>query len=153
MAHKAPVMGAAADGELYYRAIALSDQTGGMAALRPETGERVWYATHREADELLRPRGGMVQLGTVRGGDGHSRRRVRRARGTARCARIRRSDGEVLWEYNTMQEYETVNGVRAKGGSIGGHGPAIVGGMLFMGSGYNIISSSPGNVLLAFDVE
>ena len=63
------------------------------------------------------------------------------------------SDGEVLWEYNTMQEYETVNGVRAKGGSIGGHGPAIVGGMLFMGSGYNIISSSPGNVLLAFDVE
>ncbi len=51
-----------------------------------------------------------------------------------------------------MQEYETVNGVRAKGGSIGGHGPAIVGGMLFMGSGYNI-TSAPGNVLLAFGVE
>ena len=62
-------------------------------------------------------------------------------------------DGEVLWEYNTMQEYETVNGVRAKGASIGGHGQAIVGGMLFMGSGYNIITAAPGNVLLAFGVE
>ena len=62
-------------------------------------------------------------------------------------------DGEVLWEYNTMQEYETVNGVRAKGGSIGGHGPAIVGGMLFMGSGYTITEAAPGNVLLAFGVR
>ncbi len=64
------------------------------------------------------------------------------------------ADGEVLWEYNTMQEYETVNGVRAKGGSIGGHGPAIAGGMLFTGSGYATSSSpAPGNVLLAFGVE
>ena len=53
-----------------------------------------------------------------------------------------------------MREYdETVNGVRAKGGSIGGHGPAIAGGMLFMGSGYNILTATPGNVLLAFGVE
>ena len=35
------------------------------------------------------------------------------------------ADGEVLWEYNTMQEYETVNGVRARGGSIGGHGLSV----------------------------
>ncbi len=55
-----------------------------------------------------------------------------------------------------MQEYETVNGVRATGGSISGHGPAIVGGMLFMGSGYNVGAGSsvrPGNVLIAFGVE
>ena len=39
-------MGAAADGELYYRPLGLPDKAGGMAALRPATGERVWYATH-----------------------------------------------------------------------------------------------------------
>ena len=47
-------------------------------------------------------------------------------------------------------------GVRAKGGSISGHGPAIVGGMLFMGSGYSVGSGAsvqPGNVLIAFGVE
>ena len=92
-----------------------------------------------------------MQLGTVRGGHGHPRRCVRRGQGR-HPARVLDGDGEVLWEYNTMQEYETVNGVRARGGSIGGHGPAIVGGMLFMGSGYNI-TSAPGNVLLAFGVE
>ena len=37
--------------------------------------------------------------------------------------------------------------------SIGGHGPAIVGGMLFMGSGYNLVTAAPGNALIAFGVE
>jgi outer membrane protein assembly factor BamB len=37
------------------------------------------------------------------------------------------------------------------GGAIGGTGPAIVDGMVFIGSGFR--NGSPGNVLLAFGVE
>ncbi len=145
-------LGAAADGELYYRPLGLSEQTGAMAALRPATGERVWYTPHAKPTNCSDPEAdwcssGLFGAATVIPGAVFAGARD----GTLRAYST--SDGEVLWEYNTMQEYETVNGVRAKGGSIGGHGPAIVGGMLFMGSGYNIISSSPGNVLLAFDVE
>jgi polyvinyl alcohol dehydrogenase (cytochrome) len=63
-------------------------------------------------------------------------------------------DGKILWEYDTVREYTTVNGVEAKGGSINNGGPAVAGGMLFTNSGYSHHSGIiPGNVLLAFSVE
>ena len=44
-----------------------------------------------------------------------------------------------------------LNGVPAKGGSIGAGGPTIAGGMVFVGSGYvGFTNGVPGNVLLAF---
>jgi hypothetical protein len=44
-----------------------------------------------------------------------------------------------------------VNGVHAKGGSIGAGGPSIANGMVFVGSGYvGFQNGVPGNVLLAF---
>jgi polyvinyl alcohol dehydrogenase (cytochrome) len=44
--------------------------------------------------------------------------------------------------------------VPGKGGSINGPGPTIVGGKLFMNSGYVVLGGAlPGNVLLAFGVE
>ena len=52
-----------------------------------------------------------------------------------------------------MRAFETENAMVAKGGSIGGQGPAIVGGMLFIGSGYSVMQSVSGNVLLAFGVD
>ena len=158
--------GAAADGELYYRPLAFcssarervglhcdSDGTGAMVALRPATGERVWSTTHATPTNCSDPEAtwcssGLFGAATVIPGAVFAGARD----GTLRAYST--ADGEVLWEYNTMQEYETVNGVRAKGGSIGGHGPAIAGGMLFTGSGYATSSSpAPGNVLLAFGVE
>ena len=64
------------------------------------------------------------------------------------------ADGKILWEYNTAQPYDTVNGVAGKGGSLNGPGPVIVDGMLFMNSGYAYLGyGTPGNVLLAFGVE
>ena len=64
------------------------------------------------------------------------------------------NDGKVLWEYNTAHEFTTVNGIAAKGGSLNGPGPVIVGGMLFMNSGYAYLGYGvAGNVLLAFGVE
>ena len=63
-------------------------------------------------------------------------------------------DGRLLWEYNTIRDYQTVNGVAAKGGSMGAPGPTVVGGMLYVGSGYVGVSNGlPGNVLLAFSAE
>ena len=63
------------------------------------------------------------------------------------------TDGHILWEYDTVQEFETVNRVPAKGGTLNGPGPTVVDGMVFMGSGYTIGQGIPGNALLAFAVE
>lgn len=63
-------------------------------------------------------------------------------------------DGKVLWEYDTARDFATVNGVKANGGSMSNSGPAIVGGMLFVNSGYSHHGGIlPGNVMLAFSAE
>jgi polyvinyl alcohol dehydrogenase (cytochrome) len=62
--------------------------------------------------------------------------------------------GKVIWDYNTLQEFKTVNGVAARGGSMGAPGPTVAGGMLFVGSGYpGLGNGMPGNVLLAFAAQ
>jgi polyvinyl alcohol dehydrogenase (cytochrome) len=61
-------------------------------------------------------------------------------------------EGKVLWDFDTVREYETVNGVPGKGGSLSGPGPVVVGGMVFVNSGYGR-AGIPGNVLLAFAPE
>src|SRR5262249_15053730 len=63
-------------------------------------------------------------------------------------------NGEVLWEFNTVRDFETVNGVAAKGGSMGAPGPVVAGTRLFVPSGYlGVKNGLPGNVLLMFSVE
>jgi polyvinyl alcohol dehydrogenase (cytochrome) len=59
-------------------------------------------------------------------------------------------DGTVVWDFNTMREFDTVNGVKARGGSIDGPGAVVAGGMVFVTSGYARNGGVPGNVLLAF---
>jgi polyvinyl alcohol dehydrogenase (cytochrome) len=58
--------------------------------------------------------------------------------------------GRVLWDVDTVKEYKTTNGVTGHGGSIDGPGPVVVGGMVFVNSGYSRFGGIPGNVLLAF---
>lgn len=58
--------------------------------------------------------------------------------------------GDLLFQYDTVQEYATSNGVAGKGGSIDSHSIAAGAGMVFVGSGYGAFSQTPGNVLLAF---
>ena len=61
------------------------------------------------------------------------------------------TDGHVLWEFNTAREFDTVNGVAGKGGSLNGPGPVIANGMVFTTSGYAYLGTGlGGNVLLAF---
>ncbi|MGZ3274305.1 MAG: outer membrane protein assembly factor BamB family protein [Caulobacteraceae bacterium] len=64
------------------------------------------------------------------------------------------ADGQELWRYDTVKAFDTVNGVPAKGGSMGAPGATVAGGMLFVGSGYIGTSNGmPGNVMLAFAPE
>jgi len=62
-------------------------------------------------------------------------------------------DGTILWRFDTNREFETVNGVRAKGGSMDGPGSIAAGGLLIVNSGYGGIAGRAGNVLLVFGVE
>lgn len=63
------------------------------------------------------------------------------------------ADGKIIWDYNTLQDFQTVNGVKARGGSMNGTGPAVAGGMLYSNSGYSRNPVMPGNVFLAFSVD
>ena len=61
--------------------------------------------------------------------------------------------GKVLWLFDTAREFETVNGVRANGGSIDQAGPIVAGGMVFVTSGNGSFVGHTGNVLLAFGLD
>jgi polyvinyl alcohol dehydrogenase (cytochrome) len=58
----------------------------------------------------------------------------------------------MIWDFDTVQDFQTVNGVKAHGGSINSMAPVIAGGSLFITSGYTG-TGMRGNVLLAFSVE
>ena len=63
------------------------------------------------------------------------------------------TDGSILWDFDTVREYDTVNGVAGRGGSLDGPGPVVAGGMMYINSGYPTNGGMPGNVLLAFSVD
>jgi polyvinyl alcohol dehydrogenase (cytochrome) len=60
--------------------------------------------------------------------------------------------GQIVWDFDAVREFETVNAVPARGGSLDGPGAVIVDGMLYVNSGYGAMGGIPGNVLLAFSV-
>ncbi|HSZ86906.1 MAG TPA: PQQ-binding-like beta-propeller repeat protein, partial [Puia sp.] len=61
--------------------------------------------------------------------------------------------GAIIWDFDTKKEYETVNGIKGKGGAIDGPAPAISGGLLFVNSGYGMFGQTSGNVLLCFEAD
>jgi polyvinyl alcohol dehydrogenase (cytochrome) len=63
------------------------------------------------------------------------------------------ADGKIVWTFDTNKDFETVNGVPAKGGAMDGPGPVVSGGMVYVLSGYVSLIGRPGNVLLAFGVD
>jgi len=120
-------------------------QGGGLTALNVLDGAKVWFAAStpcnppRPGCSPAQPGAVTAIQGAVLSGsmDGHLR-----AFSTA--------DGKLLWDVDTAKAYSTVNGVPATGGSLDGAGPVVVGGMLFVNSGYPRFGGMPGNVLLAF---
>jgi polyvinyl alcohol dehydrogenase (cytochrome) len=117
---------------------------GGLFALALETGELVWHTPHPGCGDA--PGCSPAQSAAVTaipgvvfsgGLDGHLR---------AYAA----ASGQIIWDVDTKGTYKTVNGTTALGGSLDGPGPVIVGGMLYVNSGYAFSGGAPGNVLLAF---
>jgi polyvinyl alcohol dehydrogenase (cytochrome) len=120
---------------------------GGLFALDPASGQIVWTTPHpgcggapgcspaQSAAVTAIP--GIVFSGGL---DGHLR-----AYATDK--------GAIVWDVDTAQQYKTVNGVTGNGGSLDGPGPVVVGGMVFVNSGYAFVSGKPGNVLLAYSVD
>jgi len=143
--------GLAADEDQVY--IPLSDifpgPAGGMFALKIKTGEKVWSTPPPDpackgktgcnaaqmAPATVIP--GVVFSGSL---DGHLRG-------------YSTKDGKVVWDLDTLQDFETVNGVKAHGGSLNAAGPTIAGGMMFVNSGYSQLTGMAGNVLLALTVD
>lgn len=64
------------------------------------------------------------------------------------------SDGQVLWDFDTAaDEYDAVNGRKARGGSIDNGGPVIAAGMVLVNSGYGRQLARGGNALFVFSVD
>jgi polyvinyl alcohol dehydrogenase (cytochrome) len=122
-------------------------QGGGMYALKLATGEVVWHTPHPGCHDVPGCSPGQSAAVTAIPGvvfsgglDGHLR---------AYAA----SDGRIIWDVDTAKDYSTVNGVAAHGGSLDGPGAVVVGGMLYVDSGYANFGTAPGNVLLAFSID
>jgi polyvinyl alcohol dehydrogenase (cytochrome) len=58
--------------------------------------------------------------------------------------------GQELWKFDTLRDFDTLNGVKAHGGSIDSASIVAANGVVFVGSGYGMFGQAPGNSLLAF---
>jgi len=58
------------------------------------------------------------------------------------------AEGKVIWDFDTARDFQAVNGIKARGGSIDGPGPVIVNGMVLINSDYSRFGGLSGNVLL-----
>jgi polyvinyl alcohol dehydrogenase (cytochrome) len=149
--------GMAADDEHVYVAVSdvMGPETGrrpGLTALRITTGEVVWHTpapppacSWTEGAECSNAMSAAVSLipGAVFAGslDGHIR-----AFSTA--------DGSLLWSHDTARDFQSVNGVPTRGGSLDGAGVTFANGTMFMTSGYERFGRRrTGNALLAFTVD
>jgi polyvinyl alcohol dehydrogenase (cytochrome) len=144
--------GAAVDGDQVYFPVAdgNSPEPGGLHAVKLATGERAWFAPPPAPKCGARARGcsgaQSAALTAIAGvvfspsNDGAIRA-------------FSTKDGSIVWEFDTNREFETLNKVKARGGSMNGPAPVVVGGMVYVNSGYGAFGSRTGNVLLAFGVE
>lgn len=127
--------GYATDGDVSYFGLS----SGGVAAVKLETGERLWM---NPLDTASRERFMSASTGIpgviFQGGS------------TGKLHALSTRDGHELWSFETQREFDTVNRVPAKGGSIMSAGAVVADGMVFVGSGYGVAGGTPGNVLLAF---
>jgi polyvinyl alcohol dehydrogenase (cytochrome) len=118
--------------------------SGAHLALDLKTGEELWYTPIERPTGRENKRGivGAVTLipGVLLSGAGD---------GVIRG--VSAKTGQLLWQFDTAQEFKTTNGVVARGGSLASGGPTVANGMLYIGSGYpGFQGGDPGNLLLAF---
>lgn len=145
-------LGGATDGQNLY--LALEDGTA--VGIDLASGKRKWLASLESLDELGEP---------TSNGENRTKAGLRFGQSAAVTAipgvvftggwdgilrALSTSDGRLLWQFNTARAFDTANGVPARGGSMGGPGPAVANGILYVPSGYAAFGGGlPGNVLLA----
>jgi polyvinyl alcohol dehydrogenase (cytochrome) len=133
------VWGGAADGgHVYYP---LQQPGGGLKALDILTGKVDWNAAiNADRRGQAGPASAIPGVVFTGGWDG--------------ILRAVDAGGKVIWSFNAVRDFETVNHVAAKGGSFGCAGVVIAGGKVFVTSGYpGTLRGTPGNVLLTFGAE
>lgn len=143
--------GDAADEQYAYAAVSdlmvRQGRPGGIHAVKLATGEKAWSTPPPELHCAPGTKGcnsaqsaaisaipGVVFSGSI---DGHFRA-------------FDTKTGAIVWDFDTARDFQTVNGVAGRGGSLDSAGPVIAGGMVFTDSGYGMWQGMPGNVLLAF---
>ena len=145
------VWGATVDSQHVYFGVSdyLTSQPGGLHAVALATGKRMWYVPPHKPlcgggagcssaqSAALTSIEGVVFSASADGG----------------IRAYSAGDGSIVWQFDTNREFETINGVSAKGGSMDAAGPVIAGGMLYLTSGNGGIVGRPGNVVLAFGIE
>ena len=146
--------GFATDGDTAYVAISeayekTAGEAGGLYAVDVSDGSVIWSAPPSQDSCENRNACNTAQPGAVSGIPGV-------AFSGSLDGHLRAYDvetGAVVWDFDTVREFDTVNGVAAYGGALSGPGVAVAGGMLFVNSGYSSFGLMPGNVLLAFEVD
>jgi polyvinyl alcohol dehydrogenase (cytochrome) len=146
--------GPAADDKNYY--VSIGDaaakpphRPGGVTALDAATGAIVWQTPAPppvcgwgpENCSAAQPSGVTAMPGVVFAGSWDGQ-----VRGYAT------SNGAIVWDFDTGQAFDGVNGVKAKGGAIDMGGQTIADGMLVVNSGTTPLQH-PGNALLVFTVD
>jgi len=142
------IFGSAIEGGKAYFPISYDDPEGGLAAIDLATGKLVWRkaapapacawgADFCSAAQRSPPAAipGIVFAGS---NDAHIRA-------------YSRTDGAIVWSFDTGRTVNAVNGVPARGGAMGRGGQTIAGGMLYVNAGAGIGRS--GNALMAFSVD
>jgi polyvinyl alcohol dehydrogenase (cytochrome) len=126
------------------------ERTPGLYALNAANGDQIWFTPApevcAEADKPACDPGLSAAISAIPGVvfagafDGH----------------LRAYDsltGAIIWDFNTAQEFKTLSGEMARGGSIESSGPVIAHGHVLVNSGYLFGGRMAGNVLLAFSVD
>jgi len=144
--------GIAADDTQVYLPVAdiYSDPPGGLHAVSLATGARVWV-TPAPAPVCGRPNRGCnaAQFSAVTAIPGI----VLSPSNDGAVRAYDTTNGAIVWTFDSNRDFVTLNGVRAKGGSMNGPAPVVAGGMVYVSSGYGTFGLRPGNVLLAFAPE
>jgi polyvinyl alcohol dehydrogenase (cytochrome) len=120
---------------------------GGLSALKLETGEEVWRTPHPGCGDM--PGCSPAQSAAVTAIPGL----VFSGGLDGRLRAYLAENGKIAWDMDTKGDYQAVNGVPAKGGSIDGGGAVVVDGMVYVGSGSGFVGTAPGNVLLAYSID
>ena len=115
---------------------------GGTGAIDIATGERLWLnqATSQQTAGYSSATSAFPGVALLGASDGQ-------------VQAISTTDGKLLWSFDTKREFDTVNGLKAKGGSINAQGPVVADGMVVVGSGFAVVGGTPGNLVVAFAVN